>query len=195
LRVLAEHFGSSLHDDLKQPHEQRTLDSALEHLFAEVELWGEAEGWCENRPRQDHLRRRLVAELGIRLQGHGTLGPPREAPLRPDFWRLKITPREYLWRVHRSYQNELLARAAILPFESAIEEELMAVARALQSALTGEDPGAADTIFRAALRVARWRVVYVRYGENQSREHYRRVEEWLGATAVVRVPPFGTEAA
>ena len=86
------------------------------------------------------MERRIVRELGLHLPKCGELGPPANIPERPSFWKLSTPPGKY-YRTHRvgrlkNKQNLYLALAAMAPFESQIESELLKFEMHLRSELS-----------------------------------------------------------
>jgi hypothetical protein len=191
--VLVEQLGEALHEDEEMYatlHQvcREWLRRCLPHMNNAIL----SVAFEKFEQREASVCRQVVRRYSMRLSGYGALGPPRNIPTHPQFWRLKEDPKRYLrsrWEGgNGNAQNLHLARAALAPFEAAMWKELRQVERALSTALMDLDSGVAHTVYQHAVRKAQWVIADVRYNDRQSQEHYWKVKDWLDNLALGRMP-------
>jgi hypothetical protein len=188
-QVLVEQLGKALHpgeDDHLTLHGvfREWLNSCLPRMDLPLLRWA----FKEFRGRELLLRRQVVRQYGLRLDDYGALGPPRNIPVHPWFWKLKEDPLSYLrrWgdRKRPEPQNVHLAREALAPFEAAMWQELQQVEHALRVDLSHMDSGPVNAVYRLAMEQAFPRIVYVRYNDCQSLENFQHMREWLESLTI-----------
>jgi hypothetical protein len=189
-QVLVEQLGKDLHNGCEDGH--ITLHGVfrewLNRCLPDMDLPLVSLAFKEFRGRELLLRREIVRRYGLRLDDYRALGPLRNIPVHPWFWKLKEDPLDYLskrgYRKRPEPQNVHLTRAALAP-EAAMWQELQQVEHALRFVeLSDMDSGAVNTVYRLAMEQTDLRIVIVRYNNCQSIENFKHIIEWLESSAI-----------
>jgi hypothetical protein len=124
-------------------------------------------------------QRKIVQQHGLHPSWFGEFGAPTKPPIRPRFWKVRLDPKQYLWRYgldNQNTQNVHLARAAVVPFEQRMSVEFDRAEATLRDKLTPLG-AAAELAYQQALEKAYLHIVWSRYGGIQSMEHFRALNE------------------